>query len=121
MLCATTYGWANMQDLFSLVASLKSAAFDDPKLDPQTGPRRFALENGQSMLENVFGNATVRAYRGHLRVTETEPLMAYIQTIWQLTPAEEKALRTNIAQEIQHNGYFFIGKSQGMLTAEKKS
>lgn len=85
--------------------------------------RRFGLENGADWLRPFFDQVEVRRFEDSLWVTEAEPLIAYIQSMWEvwmcedsreeLLPRFEREIRT----EIQKNGGYFIQKSSGIIFA----
>lgn len=116
-LYAATNGIAHLRELGELVERVTGRAFSD-----ETPDRIFGLENGASLLERHFGSVTREVQENHLRVTEVEPLVAYIQSGWQYKaagekPALEAEFRRQVQQEIETQGAFHITKSVGMFIA----
>ncbi len=86
--------------------------------------RRFALENASDYILPVFGNSSVLMYPDSLRVTEVEPLLRYLASMFSLA---ESNLLPNIAavqeviqREIDRHGHFHIGKSVGLVCATRQ-
>ncbi|NSW52542.1 MAG: class I SAM-dependent methyltransferase [Anaerolineae bacterium] len=117
-LCATTYGQDNMAEMFDLLAEA-GITFAGGASDPRLAHRRFTFENGAELLQQVFGSSRLVTFPADLAVTEPGPLLAYIGTLFVLTPAQQAALRESIETAIREQGSFFIRKSQGMLLASK--
>lgn len=117
-LYAATNGIAHLRELGELVVRVTGHPFTD-----ETPERIFGLENGAPLLERYFQNVTRDVQENHLRVTEVEPLVAYVQSGWQYreavdTPALEQEFRRQVQQEIKGRGAFQITKSVGMFVAK---
>ncbi len=118
-LYAATNGRGHMRELRELARTVTTALrFSDPD-------RRkvFGLENGTGLLEPRFSNVTPRHYENALRVTEVEPLVAYV-----LSTANAKAilgdedverLRRAVRERIDADGAVHISISTGMFIAER--
>ncbi len=84
--------------------------------------RRYALENASDALSKCFTQAEVKTFSDDLHVTQVEPLLAYIASLWdqvqpQLSQVQKKIAR-QVQDEIDQHGYFLINKSQGILIAD---
>lgn len=120
-LTATTNGKDNKQDLYNLVAQVKEASINTLFGGDLRGPRRFALENGAEIIRKTFGNAETHLFLSDLKITEAQPLIDSIESLWKLNESERDTLRGLITAEIQQQGFFFIAKSQGILLAQKSN
>jgi ubiquinone/menaquinone biosynthesis C-methylase UbiE len=117
-LAAATNGNLHLKELYDLIRRFIPDFRED-----NNSARRFGLENGAEILSPFFEQIEVRPYEDSLWVTEVEPLLAYIQSMWgiweleksgeELLPRFEAAIRT----EIDHRGGYFIQKSGGILFA----
>jgi len=84
--------------------------------------QRFSLENAAEILSPVFPDNQVYIFENDLKVTETLPLANYIES---LGIAIEGLIDQNILEaiiadahiDIDKFGYFYIGKSQGLILA----
>lgn len=84
---------------------------------------RFTLENGGEQIAAHFGDVRLVRYEDSLRVTEVEPLVAYVRS----TPAGAdcsdeaiEALRAEFAAEIAARGAFTVFKDSGVFVARKR-
>jgi SAM-dependent methyltransferase len=80
----------------------------------------FSLGNGAAQIAAVFGQVDERRYDDSLRVTEVEPIMAYIasmRTGSTLSDEVEAALRNRLAAQIAEHGYVHITKVSGLFLA----
>ena len=119
-LAAATNGLGHMQELHDLMHRLK------PDYMPvNDSASRFGLENGLSELSEAFSKFEVRIYPNSLWVTEIEPLVDYVASMWGLwgLPSWDKELkmrtRNELAKEFERSGGFAIRKSTGMILSEK--
>ncbi len=82
----------------------------------------FSLDNGSEQLKPFFSSVDIKHYDNNLRVTEIEPLMAYILST---TKAREipESLLLGIRQEIEdilsRTGEIFITTDSGLFLAVK--
>jgi len=115
-LYATTLGRDNMLELTALLRRF------DPAIDfGQTAlADAFGLESGEAKLRAFFDTVETRLYPDSLRVTEAEPLAAYVLST-QTAIAGEKIplLHRYIERIIAEEGFVGITKKAGMLIAEK--
>ncbi|HEX5324512.1 MAG TPA: class I SAM-dependent methyltransferase [Capsulimonadaceae bacterium] len=111
-----TNGAGHMKELEDL---MRAMSFEMPGA---MVARTFSLENGAEQLRPFFTDIACSRLDDGLRVTETEPLVAYIASF---TPAEElnAARTTNIRERIQAEidakGSFAITKDSGLFEARK--
>jgi len=84
--------------------------------------RPFTLDNGLEQLEPFFSKVEIKRYNDNLRVTEIEPLMAYIFSTIKAKEIPESAL-VEIRQELEdtlfQKGEIFITKDSGLFMAVK--
>jgi hypothetical protein len=82
----------------------------------------FTLESGTGQLSKVFPNVSQLRYVDALRVTEVEPLIAYLRSsIGAADIAEEefKKLQGEFISTLATNGEIFISKDSGLFIAGK--
>ncbi|MDL1896752.1 class I SAM-dependent methyltransferase [Anaerolineae bacterium CFX7] len=119
-LYAATNGLGHMRELGDLVS--------DVTRQPMQGepPERiFGLENGEAILSQHFENVARLTQENSLRVTEIEPLVAYIKSGRMYQSAAETALleqtfRARVQNEIDAHGAFHITKAVGMFVARRE-
>lgn len=82
----------------------------------------FTLENGREQLTSFFRHVHASRYEDSLKITELEPIMAYIRSGIAVADINEAGLNT-IGQELQaqlnRRGAIFIAKDSGMIEAMK--
>ncbi len=116
---AATNGETHMQEIYTLLAHLLPEFFSSPRVI-----RRFNLENGEEQLRKKFHSVEKFIYEDSLQVTESPPLIAYIQSLWgdYLDQTYLKTLVNLIEFEIKDQGYFYVQKSTGVfIAADPKS
>lgn len=116
-LYAATNGLHHMRELGELTATVSGVTFTD-----QTPERLFGLENGAAILEQHFENVTRDVQTNALRVTEIEPLIAYVNSglLYKSatrTAQSEQAFRQFVQHEIDTRGAFHITKAVGLFMA----
>jgi SAM-dependent methyltransferase len=90
----------------------------------------FNLENGASLLAPWFANITLRRYDDALLITESEPLLAYIESIWQMQTEAARlgqdeagrrstALRTALDERLAGDGVIRVTKDSGLFIASR--
>lgn len=82
---------------------------------------RFGLETGAAQLAKHFETVRTERYEDALRVTETEPLLAYIRSTWsedEVAGEPEAAMRAHVDACIARDGAFRIAKSAGVFVAK---
>lgn len=84
---------------------------------------RFGLENGFEYLSSVFPSVRVERYPDELIVTETQPMMDYVNSMSSMriigTAEEREALRRYLDAELAANGSIRVTKDSGVLIATK--
>jgi ubiquinone/menaquinone biosynthesis C-methylase UbiE len=80
----------------------------------------FRLENGKEQLTPWFSHVTMRRYEDGLRVTEADPLVAFILSqsdAYQADDSRMEALRAFVEEELAQKGVVQITKSAGFFLA----
>lgn len=81
----------------------------------------FSLENGTAQLAPWFDQIHLARYPDGLRVTEAEPLLAYVRSQSAgLSGDQERVLREEIQAELAAHGALNITKDCGMFTGVKR-
>lgn len=115
-LYAATNGDAHMRECFALIADLTN--IETPRL-----PLSFTLENGAAQLEKDFASVERFDFEDGLNVTEVEPIVRYVQSVWVgkewIGAGCEINLRRAISERIARDGVFRITKSTGLFVAAK--
>lgn len=82
----------------------------------------FTLENGLEQIRPFFPSVIVSHYDDSLKVTEIEPIIAYIRSSIRHADVSKESLekaRADFENVIDTKGYFFITKSVGLFEAIK--
>lgn len=82
----------------------------------------FTLENGFKQLEKFFSQVTVSRIPDSLRVTEVEPIIAYIRSSMHATVVTEEKLlqlKHDLEKELAEKGITYISKDSGLFEAVK--
>ncbi len=114
-LAAATNGMGHMQELHNLVRRLEPAYTPD-----SDSAARFGLENGPALLSGAFSKFEVKIYPDSLWVTEIDPLVDYIGSMWGFITRDEnlkKRTRDELEKVFEGAGGFAIRKSSGMILA----
>ena len=80
----------------------------------------FRLENGGELLYPYFSRVDLRAYDDGLRVTEVQPLIAYIMSTVNIEKATEDIvlkLTNYLEQKLAVDGAIYISKESGLFIA----
>ncbi|MGH7815304.1 MAG: class I SAM-dependent methyltransferase [Candidatus Binataceae bacterium] len=84
---------------------------------------RFGLESGFDHLRAVFPSVRIERYPDELIVTETQPMMDYVNSMSSMraigTGEEREALRRHLDAELAANGAIRITRDSGVLIALK--
>lgn len=118
-LFAATNGINHMRELHDLLAQSGNLPDQATVIKANDSARLFGLESGIAPLEKVFARVERVDFVQHLQVRAVQPLMEYIYSMWGHDLPHEDELRRRIQAEIDRQGFFFIGKSQGMLKAQR--
>lgn len=81
---------------------------------------RFTLENGGDQLAQVFGEVGLERYPAGLRITEVEPVIAYVQSMpagSQLAPDALERIRAAVGRAIAEHGAFTVTSDSGLFVA----
>lgn len=84
--------------------------------------RSFTLENGLEQLKPFFSQVTTSRYEDDLKVTEVEPVMAYIRSSIRASELSEDAIleiEGELEKELNEKGHIFIRKNSGLFEAVK--
>lgn len=95
-----------------------------PDLPPEAVAvsEHFLLENAVAQLEPFFEDVQLHRQPNALEVTEVEPLVAYVQSMWGYREALagwEAAFADFVASEIAVHGAIHIAKEIGLLTGRR--
>lgn len=80
----------------------------------------FILENGAELLSQQFSHVQLYRFENILRITEVEPLIAYIRSTrvgMTIVGDNLDALRTQLEQEMVEHGAITVTKSTGLFEA----
>jgi SAM-dependent methyltransferase len=81
--------------------------------------KQFGVESGPPQLEPFFAEIRVERHDGELRVTEVEPVLAYIRSspVYDGWPLDEAAAK--VREAIEEEGSFRIGTKAGLVSCRK--
>ena len=83
----------------------------------------FGLESGKKQLEDILQNVDVRVYDDSLIVTESKPLINYINStignVQEILKDKEEVFRNYLDEKIERYGGIKISKSTGIFIANK--
>jgi ubiquinone/menaquinone biosynthesis C-methylase UbiE len=112
-LVAATNGEKHMIELYQLIREV------EPDFAPSgAAAARFGLENGEEMLRKVFRRVERVDYKDSLWITETQPLMDYINSMWghyNWQKSSKDHLRRLVDERIRDQGGYAISKSTGIF------
>jgi SAM-dependent methyltransferase len=114
-LFATTNSVTHMCELDELTSRYE--------IHPGSATLTFTLENGEQILAKHFSSVRRIDFDDTLVVTEVEPLVAYILSMFSARKirgsADEQQLRQVIAERIAREGAFCITNAAGLFVAER--
>ncbi len=120
-LYAATNGEKHLRELDQIMDKAYSSS--DFRINPVKPSSDFSLENGSMQLNPLFGQVKVRIYQDGLRVTEAEPLIAYIRSMIPRNEEQRDEVMAHaykiINDEITSRGHIHIQKSSGLFIAQK--
>lgn len=110
-LLAATNGQGHMRELWQL----EKQTFIRLGISPQTiaklmaqvqasGALSFRLDNGAQYLRRSFTDVRLERYPDELHVTEVEPLVAYLSSLWSVDQMVESAAATEQEQALLRTG-----------------
>jgi SAM-dependent methyltransferase len=79
----------------------------------------FSLDEGETDLSKHFGAITAHDFPDEFRITQTAPLLEYIESSSPLTDEFRTALQKHIQSKIQENGHVYIGKQAGLFISRQ--
>jgi len=115
-LIATTVGESHMKQMMDWYERVSSGEY------ASLVTRSFTLENGMEQVTPFFTNVRLSRYEDNLRVTELEPIVAYIRSGISLADLKEKeleGLKQELQEELNQHGEIFISKDSGLFEAIK--
>jgi len=113
---ATTVGEQHMQEITGWLEEISNGNY------VSKATVSFTLENGLAQLQSAFSQVTVSRYEDSLRVTELEPLVAYLRSMTALSDLQEdklEQLKRELQIKFQQQGEIFITKDSGLFEAIK--
>ena len=116
-LCAATNGSQHLAELYELVNEFLP---DHPSVSDSAS--RFGLQNGMDYLAPVFDTVEVHHYDDSLWITEAQPLVAYIKSMWKterLDDAMAAEMLRSFESRIRQQGGIAIHKSTGIFLARR--
>jgi ubiquinone/menaquinone biosynthesis C-methylase UbiE len=116
LLLATTLGKTHMQEMTEWMRQTSA----DKTLEPFSLP--FSLENGFDQLIPFFSTVKLEKYEDHLRVTEVQPIIAYLASGFQageVLKEEVERLRNELNARLEREKSIFISKDSGLFEAIK--
>ncbi len=119
-LAAATNGVDHMSELYDLARRLDSRIRQD-----DNNASRFGLQNGDMLLAPFFPNRELFFYDDALWITESQPLVNYIVSMWGIwgmgkwNAEWESRIETLIRTQIEDKGGVFIHKSTGLFWARR--
>lgn len=113
----TTVGDRHLQEISAWLSRAKGT---DKSLSRFTQP--FLLENGLEQLQEFFSRVEMSRYDDNLRVTEVEPIMAYIRSgirAVEFSDAEMAKIEKELNEQLEQDGEIFITKDSGLFKCFK--
>jgi ubiquinone/menaquinone biosynthesis C-methylase UbiE len=113
---ATTVGEKHMQEMNAWLDAVSGGQYVSKVVSS------FLLENGMELLKPFFSQVTVSRYEDDLRVTELEPLLAYIRSAVPDSNLQEdklEKLKLELQDELNRKGAIYISKDTGLFEAIK--
>ncbi len=112
---AATSGGQHMREMWDLVARVRDAGYQRP-----LPYGNFTLESGGEEIARQFAHVEVHHVDAGLKVTEAEPLLAYIlssRAAQSLDEEQQRRLRALIEQELARDGAIHITRTSGLFEA----
>lgn len=113
---ATTVGSGHMDEVNGRLQEISRGGF------ARVAVVAFTLENGAEQLKPFFSEVSVSRYEDSLRVTELEPLIAYIRSMIAASDTQEDKLETlkqEFKSRLEENSEIFVTKASGLFEAVK--
>ena len=115
-LVATTVGNGHLAEILQWLKQVS------PNTDFASFGNPFTLDNGLEQLKPFFSQIEIKRYDDDLRITEIEPLMAYIRSTYrakELSVSEMAEVRQGLEAILSQKGEIFITKDSGLFLAVK--
>lgn len=115
-LFATTVGSGHMDEVNGRLQEISKGGF------VRVAVVSFTLENGAEQLKPFFSGVTLSRYEDNLRVTELEPVIAYIRSMVSTSDVQEdklEILKQEFKTRLEENGEIFVTKASGLFEAIK--
>lgn len=80
----------------------------------------FTAEAAPAIVARYFTDVTVDRYPGSLAVPEAEPVIAYLESMGTLAPAQRDAARARVQAVIDADGVFPVRKHTVLITARRQ-
>jgi len=115
-LFATTVGAGHMDEVNGRLQEISRGGF------VRVAVESFTLENGAEQLKPFFSDVSVSRYDDSLRVTELEPLIAYIRSMVSVSDLQEdklEILKQEFKKRLEERGEIFVTKASGLFEAVK--
>ena len=115
-LIATTVGDGHLAEINKWLKQV------NPDADYAPFANTFTLDNGFEQIEPFFSQVEIKRYDDDLRVTEIEPLMAYIRSTFRAEKLSASALakvHQDFEDILSQKGEIFITKDSGLFVAVK--
>ena len=91
----------------------------------QQSSKEFSLENGKGQLAPWFNQIKIYRYENNLKVTDVEPLLAYILSSTQsrnrVEPEQLHKVRQTVQNSIEEHDSFDISTSAGLFVAQNET
>jgi SAM-dependent methyltransferase len=114
LLVAATNGEGHLGELNELAAAHAGGAARDPLALRLS----FSLENGAEHLGSAFGSVELLRFDDALEITEAEPAVAYVASMWSWNDAVDlDGLRADLRQRIAGEGCLRVRKDTGLFLA----
>lgn len=113
-LALATNGEGHLSELHQLLSTLAETPITSGAV------ARFGLQNGDALLAEVFPQRELFIYPDSLWVTEVEPLISYIRSMWWVEGWNETQLarlEQEIVKRMEEEGGMSIQKSTGLFWA----
>lgn len=119
VLYASTIGNDHMKEIHELCSEYDERIdFSSKKFQDS-----FGLESGKKQLEDILQNVDVRVYDDSLIVTESKPLINYINStignVQEILKDKEEVFRNYLDEKIERYGGIKISKRTGIFIANK--
>ncbi len=113
-LYSATNGYRHLAEIDALMSAAKPGTYwrSRDKLG-------FSLDEGETDLSKHFGEVIRHDFPDEFRVTQTAPLLQYIESSVPLANDFKTALQKLIESQIQERGHVYIGKHAGLFISHQ--